>query len=127
MSPPKSTTIHWVASLSSRSLACGLNSLRNTSSANRSAVEASSESSVEVSEAKTTMNTKAAPPAPSNCAVITGKTMFTWGTSSLLARANNPIDPVTIGIVIQPKPPNTNERNTTVRREANTRDHQMLL
>ena len=90
-------------------------------------MEASKESSVEVSEANTTTNTRAAPPAPSSCEAITGNTMFTWGRSMFSARAARPIEPVTIGTVIQARPPRMKELNTTELRLENTRDHQMLL
>ena len=90
-------------------------------------MDANSESRVEVSDAKTTTNTSAAPPAPSRSAAITGNTMFTCSSGKSLASATSPIDPVTRGTLIQANPPKTNEVITTLRRLANTRDHQMLL
>ena len=121
------TTISRAACLSCRSLAWGRNRRKYTSSANRSAVDANRESRVEVSEANTTTNTKAAPPAPSRSAAITGKTMFTCSRGNSRARATRPMEPVTIGTLIQAMPPKTKEVITTERRLANTRDHQMLL
>ena len=80
-----------------------------------------------MSEASTTTNTKAAPPAPSRSAAITGNTMFTCSRGNSRARATRPMEPVTIGTLIQAMPPKTKEVITTERRLAKTRDHQMLL
>ena len=121
------TTINRAACLSWASLAWGRSKRKYTSSARRSAVDAKSESRVDVSDANTTTNTRAAPPAPSRSAAITGNTMFTCANGRSRAKATKPMEPVTRGTLIQANPPRTNDATTTVRRLANTRDHQMLL
>ena len=79
---PNPRTTRRVAWRNWASLKLGFSSLKTTSSATKSAVDANSESKVEVKEAKTTTKTKAAPPAPSSWEATTGKSMLTWGRST---------------------------------------------